>query len=1062
MKKIYFLLLAFSFFTTANAQIVDIPDANFKAMLLASNTTNTIAKNLLGAYFKIDANNDKEIQISEALNVEYLDSYRNEISSLVGVEKFTKLKGLKCDYNLLTNLDVTGLTNLVELNCSSNQLTSLNVSSLKNLQTLNCLYNKLTSLNVTGLTNLQTLDCQGNHLTSLDVKNLTNLQSLNFYNNRMTSFNVTGLTNLQKMNCGDNFLTSLDVSDLTNLKELTCHSNQLISLTVSGLTNLQNLYCSSNQLTSIDLVSLTNLQNLYCNSNQLASIDLSGLTNLTSFYCNSNQLTSLDLKGLINLEGLYCYSNQLNSLNVKGLTNLHDLYCGSNQLISLDLTDLNSLTNMDCSNNQLTILDVKGLTNLILLNFRENKLSIIDFNELNSLANIDCSYNQLTSLNLTGLINLQVLYCESNQLTSLDLGNLTNIESLICSFNQLTSLNLVGLNNLNYLNCSGNQMTTLDVASLSNLTDLYCASNKLTDLNFSPESNKLNILYCEKNQLTDLSGISNSLNLETLDCSDNKLTHLDVGNLYNLRSLFCNNNNLETLFFRNLYPDLSFLELLGNLNLKYICITGNEFSFEDRVAQINVFLNLSEIKNCEINSYCSFVPGGTFYTIQGNQKLDNDLNGCDSKDIFLQNLKYTITNGTETGSVISDFSGNYSIPVQAGTHIITPKLENPTYFTVSPATFEITFPSEENGSSFTQDFCITPNNVHPDLEVTLLPLDPARPGFDAKYKLIYKNKGNTIQSGSINLSFNDAVLDLVVTNPLATNQTTNNLSWNFTTLQPFETREISFTMNVNSPMEIPAVIIGDILNFGTTITSSATDETPTDNTFTFNQTVVGSYDPNDKTCLEGSVITPNLIGQYVHYTIRFENTGTFAAENVVVKDMIDLTKFDISTLVPTSASHSFVTNITAGNKVEFIFENINLPFDDANNDGYIAFKIKTKPTLVVNDSFSNEANIYFDYNFPILTNKATSTFKTLGTPDFDFARYFTVYPNPAKADLNITAKETINVKSMSVYNTLGQLVLVVTNADKVSKIDVSSLTSGNYFIKITTDKGITSSRFVKE
>jgi hypothetical protein len=301
-----------------------------------------------------------------------------------------------------------------------------------------------------------------------------------------------------------------------------------------------------------------------------------------------------------------------------------------------------------------------------------------------------------------------------------------------------------------------------------------------------------------------------------------------------------------------------------------------------------------------------------------------------------------------------------------------------------------------------------------------------------------------------------------VANPVASSQTTNNLSWNFTALKPLETREITFTMNVNSPQETPAVINGDILNFTTTITSSAVDETPTDNTFTFNQTVVGSYDPNDKTCLEGSVITPALIGQYVHYTIRFENTGTFAAENVVVKDMIDLTKFDISTLVPTSASHSYVTNITAGNKVEFIFENINLPFDDANNDGYIAFKIKTKSTLVVNDSFSNEANIYFDYNFPILTNKATSTFKTLGTQDFDFDHYFTVYPNPAKDILNIATKESINTQSMQVYNTLGQLVLVITNAEKTSNIDVSSLESGNYFIQIKTDKGSSSSRFVKE
>jgi len=197
--------------------------------------------------------------------------------------------------------------------------------------------------------------------------------------------------------------------------------------------------------------------------------------------------------------------------------------------------------------------------------------------------------------------------------------------------------------------------------------------------------------------------------------------------------------------------------------------------------------------------------------------------------------------------------------------------------------------------------------------------------------------------------------------------------------------------------------------------------------------------------------------------IRFENNGTANAQNIVVKDMIDLSKFDISTLVPTSASHSYITKISAGNKVEFIFENINLPFDDANNDGYVSFKIKTLPTLVDGDTFANEASIYFDYNFPIVTNIESSTFKVLlATPDFEFSNYFTLYPNPAKEVLNISSKEAIEVKSISIYNTLGQLVLAIPNAEKVSKIDVSSLTTGNYFIKFNSEKGTSNTRFIKE
>jgi hypothetical protein len=86
----------------------------------------------------------------------------------------------------------------------------------------------------------------------------------------------------------------------------------------------------------------------------------------------------------------------------------------------------------------------------------------------------------------------------------------------------------------------------------------------------------------------------------------------------------------------------------------------------------------------------------------------------------------------------------------------------------------------------------------------------------------------------------------------------------------------------------------------------------------------------------------------------------------------------------------------------------------------------------------------------------------LATPDFEFSNYFTLYPNPAKSVLNISSKEAIEVKSISIYNTLGQLVLVIPDAGKVSKIDVSSLTNGNYFIKINSDKGTSNTRFIKE
>jgi hypothetical protein len=645
-------------------------------------------------------------------------------------------------------------------------------------------------------------------------------------------------------------------------------------------------------------------------------------------------------------------------------------------------------------------------------NIKKVKFTAVDFNA------IEVNLSQLSQLEY-----VFIQWSDSSLITSLNLSNLS----------KLVALDLIGIRPINYE--VPNHNINVNLSGTINLKDLNY-TNSFLNIDFCqiPNLINLNCFYLEGGE-PDVFDFSCLTKLETLDINENWIKTIILKNGSLLKSI----NWHPTYYY---YP-------------KYICLDENSQELE-QILQLNVVG-----PQTAINTYCSFVPGGNYYTLSGKNRLDINNDGCDALDINYSNLKFSITDGVTTGSFISNSTGNYSIPVQAGTHTISPIIENPTYFNVSPTTTTVTFPTQ--ASPLVQDYCITANGVHPDLEITLLPLRPAVPGFDANYKLVYKNKGNQTQSGSINLAFDATVLDLVVANPVITTQILNNLSWDFTNLKPFETREITFTLNVNSPLETPTVNSGSILPFITTISSATTDETPIDNTFVLNQTVVNSFDPNDKTCLEGTTVSPSLIGQYVHYMIRFENNGTADAQHIVVKDMIDLSKFDISTLIPTDASHSFVTNISVGNKVEFIFENINLPFDDANNDGYIAFKIKTLPTLVVGNTFANAASIYFDYNFPVVTKLASSTFNvSLATTDFEFANYFTLYPNPTKSVLNISSKESIEVKSISIYNPLGQLVLVIPNAEKVSKIDVSSLTTGNYFIKINSDKGSSNARFVKE
>ncbi|NJM80491.1 MAG: T9SS type A sorting domain-containing protein [Flavobacterium sp.] len=74
---------------------------------------------------------------------------------------------------------------------------------------------------------------------------------------------------------------------------------------------------------------------------------------------------------------------------------------------------------------------------------------------------------------------------------------------------------------------------------------------------------------------------------------------------------------------------------------------------------------------------------------------------------------------------------------------------------------------------------------------------------------------------------------------------------------------------------------------------------------------------------------------------------------------------------------------------------------------------------------------------------------TLSTNTFE-KDFVTLYPNPVKEVLNFNSKEKLEIQSVEIYNMLGQVVMVVPNT--TTSIDVSSLTKGNYFVKVNTER----------
>jgi hypothetical protein len=171
MKRLLLILVFKTFILTCTyAQIVNIPDANFKAALVGNTLINT--------------NSDTEIQTSEAVAYTGLINVATVgISDMTGIEAFTSITGLDCEGNTINALNLSFNTKLTSLNCLENNISALNLSSNTSLTIIYCNQNSLTALNLSALANLSVLNCSLNYLTSLNVKNGNNTN--------ITSFNAT-------------------------------------------------------------------------------------------------------------------------------------------------------------------------------------------------------------------------------------------------------------------------------------------------------------------------------------------------------------------------------------------------------------------------------------------------------------------------------------------------------------------------------------------------------------------------------------------------------------------------------------------------------------------------------------------------------------------------------------------------------------------------------------------------------------------------------------------------------------------------------------------------------
>ena len=231
MKHNYLLLISFLLFSFAQAQIVTIPDVNFKNALVNTNCVDTNDDGTFDA--DADTNNDGDIQESEAESVVSLDVSSNNILDMTGIEAFTNIEKLELNINQVSTLDFSNNLLLEELSAGTNQL--INVDLINN-------------------TSLKKIYIGNNQLTELDISNNSQLTDLCIFSNQIINLVLpTSLNDLVLFEVGSNPINFTDLSIFSNVTDFWCDSTLITSLDLSQFTNLEILVCLDNSLTFLDV-----------------------------------------------------------------------------------------------------------------------------------------------------------------------------------------------------------------------------------------------------------------------------------------------------------------------------------------------------------------------------------------------------------------------------------------------------------------------------------------------------------------------------------------------------------------------------------------------------------------------------------------------------------------------------------------------------------------------------------------------------------------------------------------------------------------------------------------
>ena len=715
------------------------------------------------------------------------------------------------------------------------------------------------------------------------------------------------------------------------------------------------------------------LQNLWCEWNTISWLDLSFCPNIITVHCGGNNMGGIYLAGCSNLISISAWGNTFSS----------DPLLYHPWLVYVDLTG-SSIWDIDLS-------DYPKLKIVFLSNCSLNSLSLGVNPTL--IEEFDISSNPGISVDMSLLPNLERFWCNGNNLTTLDVTNNVSLYQLSASSNDLTTLDLsfnpvmqniyIPGNNLSYLdlrNGNNSGIYMFNASSNSNLKCILVDDPWESTLNwtFSVGAAEYVGIPCNK-KITGT--IYHDINVDCIE---------DVGEepIPNVLVKAAGPNQYNTLTDNNGY-----YELWVDTNTTY---TIEAFTPErDRI----------EVSSCPSAGYV--VNSGVGSSDILNKDFAIELKPCAllSVDIASGGLRRCASNNltlaySNVGALYAanvdlfiDFPEYVNLVSASKTYVVVDPVEKIYKFsfdTIHPLTYGeisiinsvICFNSGIRGYTQCIKSWITPvTHCGDDTDTTnwdrshiIIESTPKCVGDTiVKFTIVNAGSGDMTVSRDYRIYKNNLVAYTGSFMLPSGDSLMVNVNVDGTTIR-LEADQDSLHPGDSKPRATIEGCGTSPVNLGYWPLAPTDDLDP--ETTEVCMIIRDSYDPNDKRVHPGGITASGYVSETdpLNYTIRFQNTGTISAIDIIVVDTLS-SNLDLSTLNVIGASHSFTYEITGmdAHVLAFSFDNINLPdstSDEPGSHGYVSFSMEPDSLIVPGTLIENTTDIYFDFNVAVRTDTA--------------------------------------------------------------------------------------------